>query len=237
MTAFFALSGLAQEISGEVFFTETIRLTIDLPEDLKDLGIQIPSEQTRQKQLLFSPAESLYLNAKDSISPDQEIGAEGGDFHFTMKVTESDERFHYDLEKGKTLELREFMDKKFLIKGTSDSFQWKLTGEQKKVAGYVCQQAIHEVDSQQIIAWFSPQLPLSVGPAKLTGLPGMILEAEMDEVNLRPLGKAEIELPKGGKFVSEEKFEQIVEEKTKELQMEMSGSGSGSGSVIRVIRQ
>lgn len=61
---------------------------------------------------------------------------------------------------------------------------WKITTETKVIDGYTCYKAIginqiiykELVFNHQIIAWFCPDLPYSIGPMGYGGLPGLILE-------------------------------------------------------------
>ncbi|MEM7657660.1 MAG: GLPGLI family protein [Bacteroidota bacterium] len=246
-----AALSLRAQTSGVIQFEQVIKLEIELPEEFKDMVANLPNEQKSQKKLVFNAEESLYLDDTQETPEDTEISGGEGDFQFNMKFTQPDNRYYKLLAENQSVELKEFFGKNFLIKGALKPFQWKLTGEQKEIHGFVCQQAIEESDSQRVIVWFSPQIPVSNGPDNLGGLPGMILESAFEEngkknrtliatgIELRDLEKEEIVAPQKGKSVSQEEFGQILEEKTKELEMEMGGSssGSGGGTVIKVIRR
>lgn len=91
-----------------------------------------------------------------------------------------------------------------------DSLQvprWKVMNKIKEIKGYICMMAVTEdtVRKQKITAWFADGIPASVGPGDYFGLPGAILELEVNdgdivvtakEIQLRPLAPAEIQLPK-----------------------------------------
>lgn len=54
---------------------------------------------------------------------------------------------------------------------------WTLTPEFKQIHGYDCQKATTRYLGRNYEAWFTSGIPISNGPWKLGGLPGMILEA------------------------------------------------------------
>ncbi len=56
-------------------------------------------------------------------------------------------------------------------------FRWELTGEEKEVLGYLCQGARCTFRGRDFTAWFTDDIPVSDGPWKFCGLPGLILEA------------------------------------------------------------
>ena len=90
-------------------------------------------------------------------------------------------------------------------------------------------------------AWFTPEIPVSTGPSMYGGLPGLILEINDDrttilctKVILNPKEKIKIKVPKKGKVVTKSEFEQISEDKAKEMQeMYQGGRGGRSTRVIR----
>ena len=54
-------------------------------------------------------------------------------------------------------------------------FNWKLTGEKAKIDNYNCLQAVGVYAGRVWEAWFTNDIPLSSGPYKFGGLPGLIV--------------------------------------------------------------
>ncbi|MDE6796339.1 MAG: GLPGLI family protein [Muribaculaceae bacterium] len=55
--------------------------------------------------------------------------------------------------------------------------EWEIGDSTKNVLGYECVMAKTNYHGRDWTAWFAPDIPISEGPWKLTGLPGLILEA------------------------------------------------------------
>lgn len=63
--------------------------------------------------------------------------------------------------------------------------EWKLSTDTLTLLGYRCTRATTQFKGRQWTAWFTPDIPVSEGPWKLCGLPGMILKAEDAEEHYR----------------------------------------------------
>ena len=62
-----------------------------------------------------------------------------------------------------------------------DKPNWQLQEGTDTVAGYDCQKATLNFRGRNYTAWFTTEIPISEGPWKLFGLPGLILKAEDSE--------------------------------------------------------
>jgi len=94
-----------------------------------------------------------------------------------------------------------------------------------------------EVPTQVIVtAWFTPQIPVKTGPGEFGGLPGLILEMNIDrttllcsKIVLNPKEEIKVIPPDKGKEVSREEYNEIVAEKMKEMRENFRNSGGRRG--------
>lgn len=82
----------------------------------------------------------------------------------------------------------------------------------------------------EVVAWYTPQIPVSQGPGEFWGLPGLILEVNTDKTTilcskiiLNPQEKDEIEAPKKGDVVSRDGYNDIVKKKMEEMRSMYGG--------------
>ena len=70
---------------------------------------------------------------------------------------------------------------KFVYEETPEEWTWEISDSTKNILGYECVKATTDFHGRKWTGWFSPEIPVSNGPWKLGGLPGVILEASTDD--------------------------------------------------------
>ncbi len=223
--------------SGRIVFEEKIKFEIHFGGDMPPMMDSLPKERKSEKILQFTTTASLYEKAPDKAEDMQMEGPEGG---MRIMMMEPDDIVYTDLAEMKTIEQKDFMSRMFLISAELKRHEWKLTGKQKTIAGYPCQEAINTDTAKNIRVWFSPMIPVSTGPAGFGNLPGMILEMNFDEgeriitakfIEIKDIDPKIMVKPKKGKKVSRDEYKAIVDEKMKE-----SGAEEGGGGHQMIIR-
>ena len=66
----------------------------------------------------------------------------------------------------------------FVYEFEMPKINWSIGEETRMIQNIKCQKATARVKGRQYEAWFAPELPFAAGPWKLTGLPGLLLEAK-----------------------------------------------------------
>lgn len=72
-----------------------------------------------------------------------------------------------------------------IVTEQSGSIVWNITGNVKKIGGFNVKEAKTNFRGRNYTAWFTPDVPISVGPWKFHGLPGLILEVKDNELGVQ----------------------------------------------------
>ena len=100
-----------------------------------------------------------------------------------------------------------------------------------------------EMEERIITAWYTPQISVNNGPAMYQGLPGLILEVHdgkltiiCSKIVINPEDKVEIKEPEKGKEVNQEKYDEIMDKKSKEMMERYAprNGRKGEGFEIRI---
>lgn len=155
------------------------------------------------------------------------------------------------------LQEQEFYGKKFLVRDKLLKFNWQMSDETKKIGDYQCIKAValipsdsltwydfswgklrnnesnetnSDVEMTQVIAWYTPQIPVSHGPSDYWGLPGLILEVSAgnttmlcSKIILNPENKTKIKAPEKGNEVTKKEYQDIIMTKMSEMRNMYSG--------------
>jgi len=131
------------------------------------------------------------------------------------------------------------LDRQFLIAEPLSPFQWTLSSETKRIGNHVCNKAVCE--NSGVTAWYSPDLPISDGPGRHWGLPGLILELDTQaatitaqEINLNYDTSGKIQAPTSGRSVSRQEFDEIRNQRLREMGVDGVHEGGGGVRVIRL---
>jgi|GEM_PF-309040 len=247
----FSISHAQTNDEGEIFYEQVIALSFDkskMPPEAAQWIDAMPKEIRDQKQLVFNSNGSVYKNYED---PDAVV-EEGDRMAMMMRRNMPDDFTAINLKDKTYADQKEIFGRMFLIKDNLKDYQWKMTGAQEEVAGHHCMVAttMDPEDSTEIVAWFSPSIPVPSGPGSISNLPGMVLKMELaggalnrgrrgasnntltitaTEINFRKVKKSEMKGPEKGKEVNREEFQAMVKEKMEEMREQFKNGKRGGG--------
>lgn len=209
-----------------------------------DLSDMLPESTSSYKTLNFDGPVTTYTNSGKTESEDTTMESDDGSIQMVFQTSEDESILHLDHKTKKSTEQTSFMGKTFLITQDLEAPKWKITNEKVKYLDYECTKAITEgeIDKEgnpkEVIAWFTMQIPASVGPDSYYGLPGAILMLSIDgektqiratEVSLTKPDTKSLEKPTKGKKVTAEEYVELIRVRTEEMR-----ENAGGGTFIEI---
>ena len=249
--------GKAEYFSKRVFKEKVEKLSSETKDAIDpelEKAVQEAMKKASEKQYLlsFNKTECLYEQPEELEKP--EAPATAG---ISVKVLFSGEGKKYlNLKDKICIEEADIFGKEFLIVEPLEKPDWKLLNETKKIGDYNCFKAeltvqvtekqrkeyeeflkkeavkpalfkMDEPKDKVIMAWSTPEIPVSFGPNKYWGLPGLILEINEEEtiilcskVTLSNKEKSKIKVPNTGEKVTQKKFDEIEKKKMDSMKNE-----------------
>ena len=106
----------------------------------------------------------------------QEMASAGGNFRLDHNITASFTEY-YQFVNHKKLVRKELLVNPYIINDVLPVINWHISSDNVNFGELHCQKATCHLKGRDYTAWFCPDLPVRVGPWKLNGLPGVIIEA------------------------------------------------------------
>lgn len=145
----------------------------------QSMGLGAPIGVDYNAVLIFNNNHSSYMYAKDSLEGGfvnkSVVIKKDSDNVFVKPMRTSKEGYQVYIELNNQMLTR---NKGYsYVKENIPKIDWKILKEKKKIGTFECVKAIGIFRGREYTAWFTKSIPLSYGPWKLQGLPGLILEA------------------------------------------------------------
>ena len=184
--------------------------------------------QTKQATLLVNNGVSLYtVGASKDVQRRQEMaeGNTSGNISTTLKTITPHLYYKNHLD-GIMLSQVNVDGKEYLVEGPLTERKWKIGKKKKNISGYECIEATYKSSNgTAVIAWYTPDIPISDGPSSYQGLPGLILYVDMNNgslvyacTSIEPNNDlAAIEAPVTGEKMTKEQYEKMTNERVQEI--------------------
>ena len=260
------VSIFAQDFSGRATYRTHRKSSIKLDSTTMASSPGIQEQLEAQMRKMFQKTYSLDFTKSKSVYKEvQELDApnapsSNGVMIMVQGSNGSNDVLYKNISENRMANKKELMGKVFLIRDNLVAYDWELMGETKNIGNYTCYKAKFEIEEEDIqinmidgevkeekvtkkrtlVAWYTPEVPISNGPSNYGGLPGLILEVNdgnqtivCSEIVLNPKEVKEIKEPTKGKVVTRDEFSKSSFEKTKEM-MNRYRSRDGKGNEIRI---
>jgi len=200
-------------------------------------------------QLIVNNGMSMY-KPQTSEQPDIRTGEEEGRVgnvnmrgNITTQITTANtQTFKNHLDKIIVTQFS-FDGKEYLIEEPLTEYKWNIRRNRREISGFQCVQATTRTrDGTNVVAWYTPDIPVSDGPSSYRGLPGLILYLEINQNNGSRVFSCtsiehvdempDIELPDKGEKISRTEFDKMMRERVETMQRRNAESGRSGGTVI-----
>ena len=262
-----ACFSFSQNFQGKAYYMSKISVDksfMDNPRTAQYRGYmeKMLKQNTEKNYILeFNSTESMY---KEQAKLDVDDGRSGYNW-MAQYVGDNIGKLYKNVSDKITVNETEFMGRFFLLTDSISDQKWKMTGETKKIGKYTCYKATYEKEVKEqvfsfgswnnegnqtknvgktrkveVVAWFTPEIPIATGPSWYGGLPGLILEISDDNTSvlctkivMNPTEKSKIKRPKKGKVIATSDFLVLQDEKRIEAREMWNKSRRGSSSRLR----
>lgn len=249
---------LAQKFQGKAVYQSQreIKFSMDSTKVGNEMMKKIQKKMNEQFQkeytLTFNQKESIYQENEKLDTPDLTAG------RMDVKISSGRNVLYRNTGKETYVSQQTLLGKLFLVKGPLEQPNWKLEDEIKKIGKYTCFKAtlsteVTRVDffsdeegknktteTRTTTVWYTPEIPVNMGPGDYWGLPGLILEVQGEnfsllctKILLNPEKEIVIQIPDKGTEIDQKAFEKLQKKKTEEW-MERNSSTKNGERVISI---
>ncbi|MGM8360825.1 GLPGLI family protein [Flavobacterium sp. ARAG 55.4] len=93
-----------------------------------------------------------------------------------LKDADEENSWYFDFNAGMMNMQKQIVGTNFVIVDSISKIEWKITNENREIAGYNCRKAVGKImDDVYVFAFYTDDITISGGPCSINGLPGMIL--------------------------------------------------------------
>ena len=142
------------------------------------------------------------------------------------KEDDEENTWYFDFNLNKVTIQKQIEGTQLLIADSIPAIEWKLTNENREIAGFNCRKAVGKImDSVYVFAFYTDEITISGGPCSISGLPGMVLGLSIPrlytsyiatKVMVTGVKEADIKPSTSKKHYSYTGLKSLVEEKTKD---------------------
>lgn len=230
----FVSDATGQEKRGEAWY----QYSFEMPDELTNIFKRITKDSAMLESVMVDMNKvrgdllfKVTFNDFSSVSSYQNTHVEENSFNLAQVAAIESNAYCFNWEKNILIYLETLNDTIYTVMSPVDTAKWVLSDEEKAIGEYICKKAVqygyvgsgfNSVKQVVTEAWYTPQVPLPIGPQEFIGLPGMIVEVKsknsrylLNDYYLSP--DVKIECPHPGPFIDQKEYYKLQAESTKKL--------------------
>lgn len=197
----------AQKILDTVQITCTYSLTFQMDSTAADKKLEEAMVLYIGKNMMskFLSYKSVYFDSLALVNKNKKVTNEKDVQLIWQQVNAAPQsKFYYKIFKDRSAKKITTFDQvlrdKYIYEEPISTVRWKIHPEQRTISGYKCQKATGSFAGRNYIAWFTNEIPVSDGPYKFNGLPGLIVTIA-DTRNQYVFTLKKVEKAKTGQYI------------------------------------
>ncbi len=205
----------------------------------EDEQLEAPGSRGFSMMGSFTAGPQYKNLSQQQIVQDQEF------FGKKFLITDSLEQLQWKMT-GETKKIGQYTVFKAIATKSVDKFDWRSMRRKKdsndnktakndtlsKVTSENPMDQVEVPKTIEVVAWYTPQIPVSHGPSSYWGLPGLILEINADRTSIlctkiviNPSEEIDIKQPTKGEVVTQTQYTKIIQKKMEEMREMYRGRG------------
>lgn len=185
-----------------IYFSQNVRFTYNYKFISDTLSKDVFSEEVVVLDFYSRENQSVFTGLKHIIS-DSAMAEEAR--RGIMSFPDASSKVRFVIEKTDNQNSRYFytpdhMAEPVLKVRDDRKINWEILNENMNILGYKAQKATTFFAGREWTAWFTPEIPISDGPYKFYGLPGLILKI-LDKTNTHSFEIISIQKQKSNYFI------------------------------------
>jgi GLPGLI family protein len=148
--------------------------------EYEEIVSYIPQIINNDKGVLYVTNEEVYYKIIfDNVQKENEIDDQS--IIIPAKESEYFSEIYIDIKSkilSENIFERYILKKYFSVKEKIPHFEWNILNEEKIINNYTCKKAEVTFRGRGYVVWYTEEIPISYGPWKFNGLPGLIILAE-----------------------------------------------------------
>jgi GLPGLI family protein len=210
----------AQTKQGTIVYEQKI----DVHRHMQDeqMKAMVPQFQTANYELVFKDSISVYKTVPKDEAPDPFDGGGGGNRVFIrFGGPGGDGVLYKNFSSATQLQEMSLEDKKYIVTDSVKQQPWKLAEGTQTILNHTCKKATLTTErGSKVVAWYTEDIAMPVGPDRFSGLPGAVLAVDVDSAGIvftateiRPTAdNKQLKAPNGGKMLTNAEFTKKMDE-------------------------